>query len=252
MCTLTYLPLPEGPLLTFNRDERAARPHALPPSIHLHGDKQCWHPTDPQGGGTWVALEKGLMGQGDTFACLMNGAFRRHTPTPPYRRSRGLILLECLNASDIQTFAEGVDLEGIEPFTLVRMTPKGPVELRWDGEVKYLAPLPAYQAHIWASATLYEGIPHATRQLRFFELLQKGFESDLAAADALLQFHLRPTPTLEGDGICLVTPLGGTVSVTQVWFRKEGTQCRYLDLYAVAHHPEAEVPPVPAWQTVFA
>lgn len=113
MCTVTFVPTSTGFILTSNRDEKNYRP-TLPPEIHVVNGKKLLFPKDEEAGGTWIATNN----QHQTV-CLLNGAFETHVKNPPYRKSRGLILLESFGYDSFAEFAENVDLENIEPFTLL-------------------------------------------------------------------------------------------------------------------------------------
>jgi len=56
MCTLTYLLTETGYELFFNRDEQLSRTLAIPPK--LHQVEQTIYPIDPEGNGTWIAIDK--------------------------------------------------------------------------------------------------------------------------------------------------------------------------------------------------
>jgi hypothetical protein len=149
MCTVSFLPLDRGDyLLTSNRDERVNRP-ALPPELYdLHG-QWILFPKDPEAGGTWIATSHHLT------VCLLNGAFEAHVPKGPYKRSRGLVLLDAFSFEDSQDFAFQYSFEGIEPFTMILVEEESLTELRWDGSTLTNTPLPIHEPRIWASATLY-------------------------------------------------------------------------------------------------
>lgn len=151
MCTLTYLPLQEGSwLFTTNRDESPLRP-TLPPSVHVNdGGLQLLYPKDEMAGGSWI-----IATNNGRAACILNGAFTRHDRTPPYRKSRGLIILDLFDYKETQTFLDEYDLDNIEPFTMVIIDGAKLYDLRWDGQQKHIATLDAQQPHLWASPTLY-------------------------------------------------------------------------------------------------
>ena len=50
---------------------------------------------------------------------MLNGAFTKHERNLPYRKSRGLIVLEIFEYKSFSDFVTDVDLHNIEPFTLV-------------------------------------------------------------------------------------------------------------------------------------
>ncbi len=154
MCTVTFLPTGgEGFMLTSNRDTQASRPRANAPCRFQVHQQAVFFPRDPVGGGTWIATS----GNGWTL-CLLNGAFAKHESQPPYRRSRGLVLLDFYGCRCPETFAKTYDFCGIEPFTLLIVQAK-PVltlsEIRWDGQQCHLTGKNVRETHIWSSATLY-------------------------------------------------------------------------------------------------
>lgn len=172
MCTLTYIPVNRGFLLTSNRDEQVARKAALPPELYLHNGLEIIYPKDAQAGGTWIATA----GNGYTL-CLLNGAFQRHIPAPPYRKSRGLVLIDFFLYNSPGLFAREYSFDGIEPFTLVIIRNGNPQntidELRWDGHTSHCRQLDASFPHIWSSATLYEPGVIRAREQWFSEWLEQ-------------------------------------------------------------------------------
>jgi hypothetical protein len=117
MCTVTFIPTAAGVHLTSNRDEQANRGRALDPAYFYGNGYKLIFPGDPDAGGSWIALKD----NGDALV-LLNGAFIKHLRKPPYRRSRGLVLLDVIKAEDPGQCFNEMDLEGIEPFTLVLFT----------------------------------------------------------------------------------------------------------------------------------
>ena len=118
MCTLTIVPHGEGFQLGCNRDERLARPDALPPQVHLAGDLRAVFPTDIPGGGTWIGVnERGLV------AAVLNRTIAGDRPAALTARcSRGTIARHVLAADDLD-HAVGrlmaLPLRAFDPFTLV-------------------------------------------------------------------------------------------------------------------------------------
>lgn len=149
MCTVTYIKTKEGFILTSNRDETASRP-TLPPQQYLHQGKKIFFPKDELAQGSWIAFAEN--GQ---VACLLNGAFQKHKRQLPYDRSRGLILLDSFNASSPESYVNQVELNNVEPFTLILVNVGFLVELKWDGNQKHIKQLNDQKNHIWSSATLY-------------------------------------------------------------------------------------------------
>ena len=170
MCTLTYLPNSNGGfILTSNRDEKVDRKVTLPPEHYYHYGVKVVYPKDTQGGGTWLAAAE----NGFTL-CLLNGAFDKHIPAPPYRKSRGLVLLDFFEYNQVGQFLKNYDFTGIEPFTLIIIEKQLSVvlhQLRWDGLTVHHSLLNEHEPHIWSSATLYAAETIAERELWFKEWL---------------------------------------------------------------------------------
>lgn len=206
MCTLTFVPLESGAVTTANRDESPLR-KAAGLDLHKTKDGKAFYiAREPVHGGTNMAI-----GKNGTVAVLLNGAFYPHSHNPPYRLSRGLLLLQSLERKDLKAFVEDFDFSDIEPFTLVFLHRKVE-EVRWDGQEAHYAEFDVNQPKLWASAQLYSKAVRAKRQRWFREVLK----SPEITADELLNFHFNGGDgDLEND---LVMNRGGlvqTVSVTQ-------------------------------------
>ncbi|MDF2455507.1 MAG: hypothetical protein K0R51_1500 [Cytophagaceae bacterium] len=151
MCTVSYVPLERGFILTSNRDELAGRPASLPPDFYeMSQGFSLYYPKDPAGKGSWIAAS-----EDERIVCLLNGAFRPHPHLPPYDRSRGLVALEAFQYETAFEFYQKVNLKDVEPFTMVMVWAGLLFEFRWNGKEKHFISLPN-QPHLWASATLYK------------------------------------------------------------------------------------------------
>ena len=150
MCTVVFIPSKEKYFFCSLRDEDPARIPALLPSVSKLNEYHFIAPKDPIGGGTWIgANEYG------NIIILLNGGFKTHIKKTSYARSRGLIVTELLT-NDMPVIEWNLmDLENIEPFTLIVWTNKKLFQLVWDGKQKHRIMLPITKAHIWSSATLY-------------------------------------------------------------------------------------------------
>jgi len=223
MCTVTYIPAGDKILLTSNRDEQTLRQPAAQPAAQHFTNGRILFPRDGKAGGTWI----GLHNNGNAMV-LMNGAFERHIPSPPYRESRGLIFLEIFDAQNPITQFDEVDLFDIEPFSLVLHMPGSLWEMRLDGNKKYIIPKPADQPQIWSSATLYDKNVIEKREQWFSEWLQR---TAMFTAATVMRFH-----ELGGEGnehIDLLMNRDGllrTVSITCMELCTEKSVMYYKDM----------------------
>ncbi len=163
MCTVTFLPKGNNRyILTSNRDETPKRA-ALAPEAYLVGDTTIYYPKDPLAGGTWIATDKNRY-----TVCLLNGGFEKHSHTPPYRLSRGQMVLQFFEFGDLNSFKENFMFEGMEPFTFVIVESSTEDvkldELIWDGNKLHSRTLDANQSFIWSSSTLYPEPVRAERR----------------------------------------------------------------------------------------
>lgn len=185
MCVLTYLPNKNGFFFTNNRDETLARPKAVPPKKYIIAGKEVYFPKDALAGGTWLATSESFT------LCLLNGAFEKHLPNPPYRQSRGQIIVDFFQYCNVDTFLEEYNFEGIENFTLIIVQNIQEAislcEIRWDGNILHHSVKDATIPHIWSSATLYSDEIRQQRE-QWFTTFQEQFPS--CSSDDLLDFHL--------------------------------------------------------------
>jgi hypothetical protein len=126
MCTLSIISPsgcgPQGLRVVFSRDEERDRPAALAPRwrtldrARLGVTRAIW-PTDPRGGGTWIAAaDSGLV------LCLLNLNLEPRPMLPPALLSRGQIiprLIEADGAAASIAALEQLDLDRFAPFRLV-------------------------------------------------------------------------------------------------------------------------------------
>lgn len=223
MCTVTFIPVADKLYITSNRDEKHWRSNAIPPAVYAGATGNLLYPKDGDAGGTWIAAHE----NGNAIVFL-NGGFIRHTPEPPYRKSRGLILLDLIDDPDPAMAFGTIPLHQIEPFTAVLWSTGQLFECRWDGTKKYVTGLPDSQPHIWSSATLYDEEVVEKRKNWFRKWLQ---QHKHPSPDDILHFH-----QFTGDGDThndLRMNRNGqvfTVSVTLMALTDEMTQIHYLDL----------------------
>lgn len=188
MCTVTIITTPDGFRLVTNRDERRTRPLAIAPTLRSLGGRPALSPTDPLGGGTWVAAtDAGLV------YTVLNG---NPSPMPalPAREllvSRGLIIPRIAGASTIAeaiNLTENLPLERLAPFRLIATDGRTTVEAWWARETLSLSRRGAGPS-CWASSGLGDALVQVRLPL-FRELVVDAG----ATPDAQDAFHRHQWP----------------------------------------------------------
>ncbi|MBC7867615.1 MAG: NRDE family protein, partial [Gloeobacteraceae cyanobacterium ES-bin-316] len=147
MCTVVFIPGREKIYLGSLRDESPKRPRALVPEVYTAGSTSYVAPKDPMASGTWV----GASDTGNAIV-LLNGGFENHQRKSYYRKSRGLIVSELL-ASELPVVEWSlIDMQDIEPFTLIVWSDKNLFELVLDRKERHRTRLDVTQPHIWSSS----------------------------------------------------------------------------------------------------
>ncbi len=223
MCTVTYIPAGNKLLITHSRDEKSIRPKAIAPREYCVDGHDLLFPRDTLAGGAWMAVNRN-----GAAAVLLNGAFEKHLPQPSYRKSRGLVLLDIIAPDDIYNTWRQIDLQGIEPFTVVLWSNGFLYEGRWDGRQKHTIEPDASIAHTWSSVTLYTEAVIARREQWFAHWrrqhpepsLQDVVDYHLSGGDGDLQNDLR----MNREEKML------TVSITAMELHADQCRVQYLDL----------------------
>lgn len=222
MCTVSFVFARNNFIITSNRDEHITRPGAAAPDFKMAGEKKIIFPKDAKAGGTWFAAASD-----GTVAVLLNGAFVKHTAKPPYRKSRGLILLEVVEAVNSYAHFKEVDLLQIEPFTIILYQAGNLYELRWDGENKYEKQLQSNENHIWSSATLYAADVIEERENKFKKFISS--HPELTAA-LIHDFH-NSNQGDEENGFIINRDTGmKTFSITQAVINNNALEFIHHDL----------------------
>lgn len=223
MCTVTYIPAPDKIMLTSNRDEQHRRSTAIAPAVYDLPSGRVLFPKDADAGGTWIAAHE----NGNAIV-LLNGGWVPHTPQPPYRKSRGLILLDLIGSSSPYLHFTTLALDGIEPFTAVIVEEGQLYECRWDGIEPSGRQLDAGVPHIWSSVTLYGPEVVAKRKQWFNSWLtthRRPFQEDV------LRFHQFTGDGDQHNDLLMHRPgKVSTVSVTSLAISAGLMVMHYLDL----------------------
>ncbi|WP_260158767.1 NRDE family protein [Flammeovirga yaeyamensis] len=225
MCTLTYIPLsPKSYLFTSNRDEMKSRSTAFAPSVHKKEGVSFLAPIDGQALGTWLGAN-----EHSRVVCLLNGAYTPHTPTPPYKHSRGKVVIDALLSENIDDYLLDYDFTNVEPFTLVIIENKINRKIHqfiWDGKIGTKNQLDPEQPHIWSSVTLYNSIQRERRTHQFLNWLS----SEQRSNHEILEFHENLDKDIEQiSGLSMLRPQFCTVSTTQLLVDEQKVDMCYHD-----------------------
>lgn len=162
MCTVAFLPYKNKFYFASLRDESPLRKQAIAPTIYNADGIDVVAPLDGLAGGTWV----GANAFGN-IVILLNGAFENHEREASYRLSRGLIVKALLQQEWPVPVWQSMDLQNIEPFTLVVWQQKKLYQLVWDGLQKHWQQLVNTKPHIWSSSTLCNTAAKHQRKVAF-------------------------------------------------------------------------------------
>jgi len=167
MCTVVFIPKGDKIYFASLRDENPLRPKAFVPNVYKENNVVILSPIDALAGGTWL----GTTSSGSVII-LLNGGVKKHERKTNYRKSRGIIVAELLASISPVLNWDLMDMQGIEPYTLVVWSEGNLFQLVWDGNNKYGAILKANQPYIWSSATLYDSDAKAYREQLFQQWLE--------------------------------------------------------------------------------
>ena len=229
MCTVTYLPLADGGfILTSNRDEAPARATAQVVEAATQQGHRLLFPKDPLSNGSWICVA-----DNGRLICLLNGAFEKHAHQPPYRRSRGLVVLDFFDWPRATDFFERYELDEIEAFTMVCWEQGCLHEFRWDGTKRYHRLLNTQQPWIWSSATLYTTY-YCTIRATLFEKWRQS--QGKYSQEGIIQFHQSGgVGDPENDFIMNRKNKVRTVSITSIQKESSYFVFKHLDLLSEQH-----------------
>lgn len=229
MCTVTFIRANNKIIITSNRDEKHQRLPAVAPLFYTLRSGKILFPKDADAGGTWFAAH-----ENGNILVFLNGALVKHEAKPPYKKSRGLILIDLIDdESPVKNFLH-CNFENIEPFTAIIFDGERLFECRWDGKNKYHVQLNAHEPHIWSSVTLYDDNVIRKRKKWFEEWLKK---NPSPSQNDVLHFH-----QFTGDGDkhndLLMNRFGHvfTVSITSIEINNSVALMKYLDFKSQQTH----------------
>ncbi|OXA92080.1 NRDE family protein [Flavobacterium hercynium] len=223
MCTVSFVNNNGVAIITSNRDEKIIRPSAIAPKNYVYNKTNIIYPKDAKAGGTWFAVnENGIV------IVLLNGGIKKHDQVLPYRKSRGLIVLDIAAHDSPKDFWKIIDLDNIEPFTLVLYQEQKLYELIWDGFEKRTTELDESKNHIWSSVTLYPEEVRNKRSDWFFDFLKD--RNEISSED-MLYFHRNTQSDDAQNGLIINREdTMKTLSVTQTVIEQNKGVMKYYDL----------------------
>jgi Transport and Golgi organisation 2 len=221
MCTLTFIPKPQGYLLGMNRDERLTREVALPPAAIASG-LPAVYPRE-SGGGTWI----GSNAAGITFA-LLNQNPVSQTQLQTKERSRGEIIPSLLGYSRFPKAMRNfqhMELRGMLPFVLIGIFPAEQTisQCHWDGhELQFYRV--GWEARHWFSSGVSDEMARKVRASTCYEAWRR---RDAASAEWLRGLHASHSPVRGSFSVCVHRPDAATVSYTEVSYPGGDLTMRY-------------------------
>lgn len=230
MCTVSFVSSNDKIIITSNRDEKVIRPSSIEPKNYSINNKNIIFPKDPKAGGTWYAID-----ENGTVLVLLNGASEKHEVVLPYRKSRGIIVLDVISAESPLNHWSEIDLDNIEPFTLVLFQNQKLYQLRWDGTQKETTSLDISNNYVWSSSTLYPKEVRETRSQWFYSFLET--KSDITPAE-LLNFHRYTEEKNQENGLVINRNNEmKTLSITQSVIEKNKVTILHCDLLSQKEFP---------------
>lgn len=223
MCTVTFIPTRKQYILTSNRDEKKGRSSASGPELYSFDSGKILFPKDGDAGGTWIAVHE----NGNALVFL-NGAFVAHKPKPPYRKSRGLILVDLIDSPTPYNSFLAINLNKIEPFTAIIWDDQHLFECRWDGKQKHHQLIENTEPRIWSSSTLYDQAIIEKRKSWFESWIRK---NPTPSQDEILHFH-RFTGDGDSSNDLLMNRDGkvSTISITSLAITNVGGLMHHIDI----------------------
>jgi uncharacterized protein with NRDE domain len=227
MCTLTYIPKGRDEfILTHNRDESVRRPIASPPiNREINGVEHIF-PVDPKGMGTWIGISKT-----NRIACLLNGGLKKHKHKPPYRHSRGLVVLDYFRNPSFEAFYKTYQFNGLEPFTMIVYENGKLIELIHDEQFIRVKNLDPAKPHIYSSTPLYSKENMMIRREKLFSWY---YQNAKINQNEIVNLHKSFLYELENNKLP-VNEIIRTVSITSIDKLVKKADVAYIDMINDVH-----------------
>ena len=211
MCTLTWRAEGKRYEVHFNRDERRTRPLAEPPRPAVLRGMPYLAPVDPEGGGTWLAVNA----CGLTVALLNDYGAPRPVRDPSTFRSRGQLVLElvdCLDADELEQRLSTRDLTEFQPFSMYVFTPTVIRAFAWEGSALKRGSAGDGDRPVSSSSRDQAGAAKQRTRLFQRELARVG----AVTSELLADFHRSHEPERGVHSPCMHRDDAATVSYSKV------------------------------------
>src|SRR6266511_2730145 len=210
MCTVSFLPSPQGFYLAMNRDEQRDRFSALPPEIVEFENHRALFPREPTGG-TWISAN-------DAGVCLaLINWHRIKRETNNGVRSRGEFIRKLVGIStsdEISTAVKKLPLRKLRPFRLIAIVSAENQVIEWRWNLNRLSVRKhSWESRHWFSSSFDEVTAEAERTRVCAAQLDESAKRDVKW---LRRLHRSHEPERGPLSICMHRPDAATVSYTEV------------------------------------
>ena len=224
MCTVAVVAgAGGGYIVAHNRDERRTRSRGTAPGEGCSGLLCPW---DPDGGGTWVGVNRAGL-----TLCMLNAPdpSPEHLPASPVSRGTiPLLLAESGNKQELELLLARIDSSRYRPFHLVAILPGEAVprilELRWNGQrtarTTYWAPI------LFVSSSLHQISADKARAAAWGRFIDENMEPDREALAAFMENH---EPERSSLSTCMHREDAVTVSRTMIEVSRDRIVMVYTD-----------------------
>ena len=237
MCTVSFLPSPQGFYLAMNRDEKRGRVAALPPEIVEFENHRVLFPREPTGG-TWISAN-------DAGVCLALINWHRVKREPNNGvRSRGEVIRKLVGIStpdEISTAVKKLPLRKLRPFRLIAIVSAENRVIEWRWNLNRLSVRKqSWESRHWFSSSFDEPRAEVERAKVCASFVAGGGDPGSARVRTgvnaagyslkwLRHLHRSHEPERGPFSICMHRPTNATVSYTEVAVSGRSVVMRYKD-----------------------
>ena len=230
MCTVSWTLSADGYHLFCNRDEKRSRARAVPPCIHTELKLQMVWPRDPEGGGTWIAVNSRGISLALLNGCNLGeptgGELAKANAGVPPKESRGALPARLIRLGSVRAIwgaVEAMRLGKYLPFTLLVLAPGETAQvLGWDGQEKRNIADCASFGFITSSSMDPCGVRKYRRAL--FDSLRR--QSSTVSPKVLCSFHESHGKAASAYSPCMHRPDAETVSFS--WIRVDAAEVNFF------------------------